>query len=464
MKKTNLTIGALLLGSVLFVSNFVACSGGEDGTGQAGTTGAAGTVGNAGTNGGGAGTSGPTDGGAGTTTGPTDGGPSATLADGKCVTGAFKRDGVCQCQGSVPNVCGDMCTDVKTDNDNCGSCGMKCAGSSTCNNGTCGPAAVAVLPKVTGCGELTIALNAAGDKIFYANKTAGAISSVPTAGGAATPVTGAATEKAPTAITVSGTNVLWINNVPGAGMSVASTIRKSANGAAPVDLVTATADGGGIRGMAVSADGNTVYYSTGNYVKAIPMAGGTSTDIALEEHGGIPGAIAIDGTKLVYPTDLNGDVDVITIVAGTVAKCGKPNAQNPEIYDMVNCVRIARSQGSLRKDAMLAFGGWAYWIDGGAIKGGELAPAGTAANDQIGSTMLNPITSMAVNPAKTNIYFTESDVNAPTGMSGIVQKTGKAKESPQSPLARNQVAPYSIAVTATKVYWAADCGIWSTNP
>lgn len=462
MKKTNLTIGALLLGSVLFVSNFVACNSGDSGgnTGVAGTTGAGGTTGGAGT--GAAGTGAPSDGGAGTGSAPTDGGGSATLADGKCASGAFKRDGVCQCQGSVPNICGDSCTDIKLDNDNCGACGMKCTGSSTCNGGTCGPAATNVLPKVTGCGELSIALSA--DKIYYADKMHGTISSIAKTGGAATALTGATTEKAPTAIVVSGTNVLWINNVPGAGQMVASTIRKSAAGAAPVDLVTATANGGGIRGLVVSADGNTVYYSTGVYVKSIPMAGGTSTDVAMEEHEGIPGALAMDGDKIVYPTDLNGDVDVIKVVPGTVAKCGKEDPANPGSYLMVNCVRIARSQGSLKKEVILAFGGWAYWIDGGAIKGGELAPAGTAANDQIGTTMLNPIAGMAVNPAKSNIYFTEYDTNAATGMSGLVQKTGKAKESAQSAIARNQVAPGSIAVDATKVFWAAECEINATNP
>jgi hypothetical protein len=458
MKKTNLTIGALLLGSVLFVSNFVACSGGDSNeTGMAGTTGASGTTGAGGVTGA-AGTS-PNDGGAAGTGSIPDGG-SATLADGKCATGAFKRDGVCQCQGSVPNICGDICTDIKTDNDNCGACGNKCTGSATCNGGTCGPQATNVLPKVAGCGELSIALTA--DKIFYADKTHGTISSIAKTGGAPTVLTGATTEKAPTAITVSGTNVLWINNVPGAGQSVTSTIRKSANGAAPVDLVTATADGGGIRGLVT--DGTTVYYSTGVYVKSVPMAGGTPTDVAMEEHEGIPGALAMEGTKIVYPTDLNGDVDVITVVPGTVAKCGKEDPANPGSYLMVNCVRLARSQGSLKKEVILAFGGWAYWIDGTAIKGGELAPAGTAANDQIGSTLLNPIAGMAVNPAKSNIYFTEFDNNAPTGMSGLVQKTGKAKESTQTPIARNQVAPGSIAVDATKVFWAADCAINATTP
>ncbi len=89
MKKINLTIGALLLGSVLFASNFVACGGSDSsGTpGVAGTTGSSGTTGQAGT--------GTTDGGgAGTGAGPVDA-SSAMLADGRCAPGSFRRDGVC---------------------------------------------------------------------------------------------------------------------------------------------------------------------------------------------------------------------------------------------------------------------------------------------------------------------------------------------------------------------------------
>jgi hypothetical protein len=185
--------------------------------------------------------------------------------------------------------------------------------------------------------------------------------------------------------------------------------------------------------------------------------------VALEEHGGIPGALAIQGTKIVYGTDLNGDVDVITVVPGTVAKCGKEDPANPGQYLMTNCVRIARSQGSLVKEVILAFGDWAYWIDSPSVKSGELAPPGTPANDQIGSTMTT-LKSMATNPAHTNIYFTDGDSNDATA--GTIWKTGinKSQVDSQVPLARNQAGAGSISVNATKVFWATDCAINSTAP
>jgi hypothetical protein len=39
--------------------------------------------------------------------------------------------------GSGQTKCGDTCVDLQTDNDNCGSCGHVCVGSSSCTNGHC---------------------------------------------------------------------------------------------------------------------------------------------------------------------------------------------------------------------------------------------------------------------------------------------------------------------------------------
>src|SRR5690606_2173034 len=36
------------------------------------------------------------------------------------------------------SVCGDECTDLREDPDNCGECGKRCPGSQACGNGTCG--------------------------------------------------------------------------------------------------------------------------------------------------------------------------------------------------------------------------------------------------------------------------------------------------------------------------------------
>jgi hypothetical protein len=71
---------------------------------------------------------------------------------------------------------------------------------------------------------------------------------------------------------------------------------------------------------------------------------------------------------------------------------------------------------------------------------------------------------MATNPAHTNIYFTDGDSNDATA--GTIWKTGinKAQVDSQVPLARNQAGAGSISVNATKVFWATDCAINSTNP
>lgn len=65
--------------------------------------------------------------------------------DEHCVNGrcaAIKPTG--SCDSGCPNAtcCGNTCTDLRTDADNCGSCGHSCATNAFCNNGECSAACV----------------------------------------------------------------------------------------------------------------------------------------------------------------------------------------------------------------------------------------------------------------------------------------------------------------------------------
>jgi hypothetical protein len=438
MTKINMTIGALLVGSLYVAANFAACNGGGSQTGAAGSS-AAGTsaTGAAGSSATGA---------AGSSSNTDAGSMSATLADGKCVINAYPREGgICMCQPSTPNVCGDRCTDTKTDNANCGMCGKACPATSTCNNGTCGPEAMTVVPAAAGCMSMQIAV---GDgKIFWTDLGHKTVKSVPVAGGNATVIS--MVETGPTLITVRGTTVFWLDG----GM----ILKKSVAGAAPTVVYTSTTK---INGFTVSADGMKVYFSTGVTVKQV-MTAATAIDVALEEHEGVPGALALDpnGTTMVYPTDLNGDVDIVYLKDGMVAKCGKEDPANPGMYLMVNCTRIARSQGSLFKEAVVAVAGKVYWVDGTSVKGGDSAPGAAASNDTYGSTLENNITALTANA--TTIYFAEAKSD---GTEGIIEKTAMMKDSTPVQLARGQKGPNSIATDATKVYWStSDCSINATG-
>jgi hypothetical protein len=447
MKKINMTIGALLVGSLYVAANFAACNGGGSQTGAAGSsaagssaTGAAGTTctGAAGTSAtGAAGTSSNTDAGA----------MSATQPDGKCVTNAYPREGgICMCQPSTPNVCGDRCTDTKTDNANCGMCGKACPATSTCNNGTCGPEATTVVPAAPGCMSMQIAVG--NGNIYWTDLGHKTVKYAPVSGcGAVTTITDA-TATGPTLITLRGTTLFWLDGM---------VIKKSVGGAAAEVVYTSPTK---INGLTVSADGMKVYFSTGVTVKQV-MTATTAIDVALEEHEGVPGALALDpnGTTMVYPTDLNGDVDIVYLKDGMVAKCGKEDPANPGMYLMVNCTRIARSQGSLFKEAVVAVAGKVYWVDGTSVKGGDSAPGAAASNDTYGSTLENNITALTANA--TTIYFAEAKSD---GTEGIIEKTAMVKDSTPVQLARGQKGPNSIATDATKVYWStSDCSINATG-
>jgi hypothetical protein len=56
-----------------------------------------------------------------------------------CITGEFCASGECACLGAMPQVCGDVCTDLAIDEDNCGNCGKTCMTSSNegCVDGIC---------------------------------------------------------------------------------------------------------------------------------------------------------------------------------------------------------------------------------------------------------------------------------------------------------------------------------------
>jgi hypothetical protein len=440
MTKLNVSLGMLLIGSAIFAGNFTACSKSSDGTGTAGTSGAAGT-GAAGTGAAGTGAAGTGAGTAGTT------GMSAMKPDGTCVNMAYKRTGstVCTCQDGTPDVCGDTCTDVTIDVANCGHCANACPATAACNGGVCNPAPAAVLPAIAGCSAaLTIATG--GTKIYYADATHGVVSSV----GAAMPISSA--EMGATWIATQGTNVLWYN-------ATTKTIRMSAAGAAPTTVYTNTSTvATDIVGGFVS-DGTNVYISLGTKVIKVLAAGTTTTPtVVATEVDGIPKALALNGTSnLVYPTFLNGDVDAPKLMPATLpASCGVVDPNNTSNAIMTDCARLARSQGQLFDTSIFVVNGTAFWIDGANVTSEAIGAVG-GTNNAI-STASDQVTAFGV--STDTIYF----ASGMTATGGVIEKakfTAKPSDLPVL-VARSQNAPTSLALDATKVYWAnGDCSIWS---
>lgn len=434
------------------------------GTGSSGSTGSAGvTTGSAGGSsqgsGGAAGTA--TGGTAGTATGGAgstgqggaagNSGPgitmcgSATLSSGNCASGAYKRSGggACMCQDGVPCVCNGACTDPMLDDDNCGACGNRCGPTSTCNNGACGPPVVNVLPARPSCGVLDVAVS--GGAIFWTDQGHGLVQSASETGSGITTI--ASGETTPTRVAVVGKTIFW-------NASSSHVIRRWVGGGPATNVVLSPSV---IGGFVASPDGATVFFSSDTNVSRVPAAGGTPVVVAREETGGLPRALALTGKTIAYPTDLDGDVDIITLVDGVVASCGNQDANGNLV--MLNCSRLARSQGELFLEAILAPPGRVIWGDGPNVKV-EDATSSLGTFDSL-STTNSTITGLAMTASA--VYFADGD--STMRALGVVYKSGMTtNQLLPTRLARGQTHPRSLAVGATKVYWSTDdCTIESTG-
>jgi hypothetical protein len=366
----------------------------------------------------------------------------------ECVPGAYVRNGACQCGPGMPDVCPTVgCTDKATDPFNCGMCGMTCGTTSTCNGGTCGPAPTVLLPPVAGClGPLTIAVNAG--TVYYADASNNTINKV----GASAPL--AMNEMGATWLALNGSDLYWYNKGT-------NTIRKLAGATdIPTDVFTPSTmtvivgDVDTVGGFLVTPDGLSVYVSVGlNVVKISATTAGGGTPIVVAQNKSTPGALALNGTaSIVYPTDA-GRVYAATLSA-TPASCGVFDALGNAIMD--TCVTLAR-QAFLFLDFIAVIGNKAYWIDGPNINAEMLPAAGGMGGTWETLSTGNRSLTAATNTTDT-IYFAED---------GIIEKAPAASNPNRDPpilLARGQLAPTSIAVGATKVYWStADCAIASQN-
>jgi hypothetical protein len=377
--------------------------------------------------------------------------PSAMQADGTCVRNAFKRNGnVCVCQAATPVVCGSACTDLQSDDDNCGCCGNRCPATSACNLGKCGPVPTLVEPSPAMlCRGLELAID--NSTLYWANIGDGTIQRASTAGGP--PKTLAASENDPRGILVRGGNVFWMGRTPG-NPAVARSIRVTSTNGGGVSVLGTSPTGYG--GITVAPDGATIYSSAGNSISRQLMAGAPVV-VGVEITMGVPRALALDGTKLAFPTDINGDVDVIDLVPGQVASCGASNDLGNGQPIGFLCSRLARSQGSLGLTSIFIQAGQVVWSDGSNIKMNPLFPVVQANVAIVAADAM--IRGMAMLP-KGLVFSSYDDVDPTSGVVGQAPLMETLTIIPR--LARHQNAPGSIVTDGVRAYWATgDCQIFS---
>jgi hypothetical protein len=440
MASSKFSVGRLLASGLMVGAVLTACSGKEDALKPGPTTAGSGTGGSnlggsAVTTSGAAGASG------GTTAGGSGGAATGMPPIGdKCGANSVKHpDGLCYCQPATLSACVSGCGDFQTDADRCGNCDTKCGATQACRAGKCTPEPTVVVPAAAGCGSIRLAV--AAGTLYWTDKMHGTVQSIATTGGTAKSLVTA--QMAPTQIAVNGTALYWL-----AGGSK-SIMTATLAGATPTAVMpAATAE---IGGFTFSEDGKTLYFSAGTVVsKTTAAPGGTPTEVGHEESG-IPHALAVSGGLIAFPADLNGDVDIMTLVAGTPSVCASPDST---VATNTSCLRVARSQGNLYLDAVYIVGGKAYWLNGTQVVS---SPAmGTPSNDTI-ATAANPNavngTTMAIIDGQ--VYFAD-DV-------GSIYQAPLMINAPVATLARGQMKPSSITADASNVYWAnSDCSIMST--
>jgi len=444
MTKLNLSLAILLIGTAVVAGNTTGCSKSSGGGGVAGATGTAGSTGAAGSTGGSSAAGSTGAGGMPSTC--TMNTATLTTSPCKCVPGAYVRMGACACQDGMPDICPTVgCVNKKLDVANCGTCGMACGATSTCNAGACGAPPTMVAAALTGCTAMSIV---ATDAVYYAaNNSIGKA-------GVATPI--ATGEMGASMLQANGTNLFWYNTGTKKIRMVAAA------GGTPSDVYAAMPFDGGmpdVTGFLVSPDGMTLYFSLGNNVYKKAVTGTAAPTIVAEEvKEGIPAALALNGTtNIVYPATFNGDVDA-PLLSANPAICGMDDPNDPGNAVMTTCPRLGRSQGELFPNFIAVVAGHAYWVDGPNLKGELIGTKGTSF-DSISMAQTSKITA-AVSNGTDAIYFADADPN--DANNGYIEKSALMPNSTPTLLARGQKSPLSIAVDATKVYWAdSACAIFS---
>jgi hypothetical protein len=430
----------------------VNCSSSSDNSKPANIAGASGNIAGAANNAGAAGAA-TTAGAGGSASGGETGGMQPV--NGMCVLSSSKHsDGLCYCQPSSLTYCADACADVKVDPDHCGSCSTKCSDAQGCIAQKCSNTPSALVPAAAGCGSLKLLLS--GTTLYWTNAMKGTVNSIPVAGGTAKEI--ATGEMNPTTLAVNGTNVYWF-------AKGSKSIRKKAldgTGAASdvvASSVVTTACIGftgttecGIGGFTISAAGD-LYYSVGTKIFKIPTVGGTpgATVTVGHEDSGIPTALAVEDDLIGFPADVNGDVDVIKAVGTTDAFC-----KTEVNTDNTNCIRVARSQGSLILDSVFMSNKVVYWVDGSSVKSNSATsndPAMMGSNVTISGSD-SSLSAFTVSGSTT--YFADKSDG------GFVYMAPLTANSTATLIARKQIGITSIAGDPSGVYWAAgDCSIMS---
>jgi hypothetical protein len=247
---------------------------------------------------------------------------------------------------------------------------------------------------------------------------------------------------APSQIAVNGASLYWLAG--GTKQIMTATLA----GATPTEVVKSATDE--IGGFTFSEDGKKLYFSAGTKIsKTSATPGGAITEVGHEESG-IPRALAVSGNLVAFPADLNGDVDIMTMVEGTPSVCASADST---VATNTSCARVARSQGGLYLDAVYIVGDFAYWLNSAQV---VRSPTKTAPSNDPVLTDPDPnaLSGTAMAIVKDQVYYADDQ--------GSVYRSPLMINAEVATVARGQLKPTSITADDNNVYWAnTNCSIMS---
>jgi hypothetical protein len=296
-----------------------------------------------------------------------------------------------------------------------------------------------LVPAATGCGSLELATG--GGKLAWTDRNHGIVW-ITTPG--ETPSRISSGDRSPTLISVTSEGTAFWLTLEGIQMGVRDGFR----------LILVARNESEFRGLAVSPDGRYVYYSADRSImRAGP--GIPPTEVARHEHRGGPTAIALDGDRLIYVTDVTGEVYAATLVPDVQAACGIYDPMTEELSG-INCMLVG-AQGSLFSRQVLARPGQAIWGNGASVALGDTSRVSHESITSVSSS----ITALAANAS--TVYFLASDLPSSADY-GVVYAVPVGLHQKAVPIATGQNRPTSIAVDDKRVYWSTgDCAIMSLS-
>lgn len=247
---------------------------------------------------------------------------------------------------------------------------------------------------------------------------------------------------APTQLTVNGGALYWLAS--GTKQIMTATL----TGTTATEVVKSPSDA--IFGFTFAEDGKTLYFSAGTKINKTSANGGAVVEVGHEESG-VPHALAVAGDLVAFPADLNGDVDIMTMVSGTPSVCASLDST---LATNSSCSRVARSQGGLYLDSIYIVGDDAYWLNGTQVVSSPTKA--TPANDTVATaTDPNALVGTTMAIVKDHVYFADD--------TGSIYQAPLMVNADVATLARGQLSPTAITADDDNVYWAnTDCSIMST--